>query len=237
MIKGRNIKNPSWINENGEYDTVFDLPKEWSHLLNKIDLSKVEQFLNKELETYGDDLAIYPPKNQVWNAFKLTTPDNLKVVILGQDPYINEGEAMGLAFSVPEGIKLPRTLRNIFKKIHKKTNNGDLTSWAKQGVLLLNTSLTVREHISNSHRIYWKTITNSIIKYISDNFQNIVFILWGGNAFEKKEWIDGNKHSILISSHPSPLGCSKPLKGNPSFNDCDHFNECNKILGLNSILF
>lgn len=237
MNKGRQIKNTSWIDNNGEYNTTFELPKEWSNLFDGLDLDNIEEFLKEELNTYGDHIPIYPPKSQVWSAFKLTKPDNLKVVILGQDPYINEGEAMGLAFSVPEGKKIPPSLRNIFKKLNKETSNGDLTSWAEQGVLLLNTALTVRAFTSNSHSSHWRKITNTIIRYISDRFDNIVFILWGGNAFQKKEWIDGNKHSVLVSSHPSPLGCSKSMKGNSSFNDCDHFNECNKILGSKKILF
>jgi len=237
MNKGRQIKNPSWIDHNGEYNTNFDIPTEWSNLFDGLDLDNIEKFLKEELHTLGDHIPIYPPKSQVWNAFKLTKPDNLKVVILGQDPYINEGEAMGLAFSVPEGKKIPPSLRNIFKKLNKETSNGDLTSWAEQGVLLLNTALTVRAFSSNSHSSQWRTVTNAIIRYISDQFDNIVFILWGGNAFQKKEWIDGNKHSVIVSSHPSPLGCSKPMKGNPSFNDRDHFNECNTILDSNAILF
>jgi len=237
MNKGRKEKNGSWIDDLGEYDVDFNTPVEWNSMFDSIDLTKVKEFLKEELNTLGDHIPIYPPKPLVFNAFNLTNPDKLKVVILGQDPYINEGEAMGLAFSVPDGKKIPPSLRNIFKKLGKDTTNGDLTNWTDQGVLLLNTALTVRAHKSNSHSRIWRKITNTMIKYISDNFDNLVFILWGGNAFGKKEWINGNKHSILISSHPSPLGCSKMMKGNSSFNDCDHFNQCNKLIKGPDIVF
>tara|TARA_B100000575_G_C23141862_1_gene664716 strand:+ start:5585 stop:6316 length:732 start_codon:yes stop_codon:yes gene_type:complete len=233
MQTGRKTKNPSWIDENNEYNTILDIPVQWKEMFDTIDLSNVQSFLTEELDTLGDHIPMYPPKNLVFNAFNLTPPDKLKVVILGQDPYINEGEAMGLAFSVPEGKKIPPSLRNILKKLNKydKANsNGDLTHWANQGVLLLNTALTVRAHSSNSHSAQWRPITDAMIKYLSEHFDNLIFVLWGGNAFKKKEWIDDNKHSVLISSHPSPLGCSKPMKGNQSFNECDHFNECNRLL-------
>jgi uracil-DNA glycosylase len=144
---------------------------------------------------------------------------------------------MGLAFSVPKGKKIPPSLKNIFKKLGKTPESGDLTHWAEQGVLLLNTALTVREHSSNSHSIPWRNITNNMIKHLSDSFEGLVFILWGGNAFSKIEFIDKDKHHVLISSHPSPLGCRKPMKGNSSFNDCNHFNECNDILKPDKINF
>lgn len=237
MSLGRNIINPSWIDDNGEYDSEFNIPPGWEGLFNNLDLSVQKEYLHNELEDVGDKLSIYPPKSLVFNAFKLTSPGKLKVVILGQDPYINPGEAMGLAFSVPEGNKIPPSLRNIFKKLSKTTKNGDLTKWAEQGVLLLNTALTVRAKSSNSHSKIWRDITKQIIQYLSDKFNNIVFILWGGNAFEKKEWINGNNHHVLISSHPSPLGCSKMMKGNSSFNDCDHFNQCNELVKGDKIIF
>jgi uracil-DNA glycosylase len=230
MSIGRINKNPSWINDKNEYDVQFVVPSKWENMFNEINLDTIKPFLNKELIELGDHIPIYPPKDLVFNTFNLTSPENLKVVILGQDPYINEGEAMGLAFSVPEGKKIPPSLRNIYKKLNNTSKSGDLTSWAEQGVLLLNTALTVRAHSSNSHSSQWRKITNNIIKYLSENFDNLVFILWGGNAFSKIDFIDRSKHSILVSSHPSPLGCSKPMKGNSSFNDSDHFNKCNEIL-------
>ena len=237
MNTGRQNKNLSWIDSSKEYDTLFNTPEEWDDMFSSIDLKPISKFLHSELSELGDHISIYPPKNLVFNAFKLTSPDNLKVVILGQDPYINEGEAMGLAFSVPEGKKIPPSLRNIFKKLDRNSESGDLTHWAEQGVLLLNTALTVRAHSSNSHSSQWRNITNDMIKYLSDKFDGIVFILWGGNAFSKAEFINKDKHHVLVSSHPSPLGCRKPMKGNSSFNDCDHFNQCNDILKPDKINF
>lgn len=232
MDNGRIINNFSWINDKYEYDTIFTFPPEWKKMFDDINLSKIQEFLYNELTEIGNDISIYPPKHLVFNAFHLTPPSKLKVVIVGQDPYINEGEAMGLAFSVQSGKKIPPSLRNIFKKLNKKSISGDLTDWATQGVLLLNTSLTVKAHLSNSHALQWKEITDSMIRYLSDNFTNLIFMLWGGNAFKKNEYIDGNKHHVLISSHPSPLGCSKQMKGYTSFNDSNHFVECNDILTL-----
>ena len=243
MMINRKNKNFSWVDNNNEYNTVLDIPSDWNQMFNTISLSNIQTFLNQELTKIGDNISIYPPKHLVFNAFKLTSPNTLKVVILGQDPYINYGEAMGLSFSVPKSTKIPPSLRNILKKLNKYNKDildGDLTHWARQGVLLLNTALTVRANKSNSHSKQWKYITDSIIKYLSDNFDNLIFILWGGNALKKKEWIDDNKHSVLVSSHPSPLGCSKPMKGYQSFNECDHFNECNRLLeekGKSKIVF
>lgn len=237
MQKGRINKNSSWIDFSDNYDTKLVLPEKWQEIFSDLKFTEAEQFLKNELNELGDHISIYPPKNLVLNAFQLTSPEKLKVVILGQDPYINEGEAMGLAFSVPKGIKIPPSLKNIFKKLGKTPESGDLTHWAEQGVLLLNTALTVREHSSNSHSIPWRNITNNMIKHLSDSFEGLVFILWGGNAFSKIEFIDKDKHHVLISSHPSPLGCRKPMKGNSSFNDCNHFNECNDILKPDKINF
>lgn len=230
MSDDRFNNNASWLNSKGEYDTNFVIPNEWCYMFDTISLSNIQQFILDELEDVGDNIPIYPPKHLVFNTFHLTPPSKLKVVILGQDPYINHGEAMGLAFSVPDGKKIPPSLRNIFKKLNKTSKNGDLSTWASQGVLLLNSSLTVKAKQSNSHSSQWKQITDSIIKYISDNFTNIIFILWGGNALKKQKYIDDKKHYILISSHPCPLGCTKELKGYPSFNNSNHFSKCNDIL-------
>lgn len=230
-------KNLTWKNELDEYDGTLEIPDNWKDMFDDIDLSNIQSFLEEELNNVKEDIAILPPKHLVFNAFKLTDPSNLKVVLLGQDPYISIGEPMGLAFSVPEGVKKPRSLNNIFKKLNKVSTSGDLTHWAKQGVLLLNTALTARERISNSHSSKWRKITNDIIKYLSNNFKELVFILWGGNAYSKIDFIDTKRHKVLISSHPSPLGCSKQMKGHSSFNDCNHFNECNEYLKDRQIKF
>ena len=234
------MKNTSWIDSNNNFNTTLIKPTNWIELFNDIDLTDIEIFLKDRLHKDGYCYEIFPPKNDVFNAFEITGPDKLRVVILGQDPYINYGEAMGLAFSVPNGMKIPPSLRNILKKLGKYTKgvkNGDLTHWAEQGVLLLNTSLTVTEKHSNSHSKLWKPITDKIIKYISDKYSNIVFMLWGGDAYKKQPLIDASKHHILISSHPSPLGCNKKLKEFPSFIDNNHFEECNNLIDGEPINF
>ena len=192
--------------------------------------TELGDFLEKQYTTFKDEKEMYPPPGLIFNTFTLTPPEEMKVVILGQDPYINPGEAMGLAFSVPEGTKRPPSLVNVFKAIQKdyplKKVSGmstDLTRWANQGVLLLNTALTVRQGKSNSHSKYWQSFTDHIIKWISDNKQGIVFLLWGNHAKSKKKFIDTTKHHILEWSHPSPLA-------RRSFTDCGHFKKTNELI-------
>jgi uracil-DNA glycosylase len=174
---------------------------------------------------------IYPPGSQIFNAFNQTHFNNLKVVILGQDPYHGAGQAHGLSFSVCEGIKPPPSLQNIFKElksdigIQMPANFGDLTAWAKQGVLLLNGALTVREGEPLSHAKFgWAQFTNAVIEKISYEKENIIFILWGKFAQDKKPLIDEGKHFILLAPHPSPLSAHKGFLG------CKHFSLTNEIL-------
>ena len=189
-------------------------------------------------------IKIYPYPNLLFNAFILTPLSNVKVVILGQDPYhCNEihhdkiiPQAMGLSFSVPKGMKIPSSLQNIYKNLLKykhieiKPNHGNLSFWAYQGCLMLNTSLTVQHSYPNSHSKYWLPFTDKIIKYISNKLNNIVFVLWGNPALNKLNLIDQNKHKIIISSHPSGLSYNKKLKNYDSFENTDHFGEINKYL-------
>jgi len=172
---------------------------------------------------------IYPPGSQIFKAFELTPIPSLKVVILGQDPYHGYGQAMGLSFSVPDGVKAPPSLKNIFKEIEDdlgitmsgKTN---LESWARQGVLLLNAVLTVRANEPTSHSNKgWETFTDAVIKYISDNCENVVFMLWGNFARSKASLVDSSKHLVLQAAHPSPLA-----RG--AFFGCHHFSKANKYL-------
>ncbi len=173
--------------------------------------------------------TIYPPGPLIFNAFEQTPFDKVRVVILGQDPYINAGEAMGLCFSVPEGVKMPPSLGNVFKEIEASLGiprppNGDLTRWAKQGVLLLNATLTVQAGASNSHKdIGWQTFTDAVIRKISGEKEGIVFMLWGAFAKGKKGLIDEMKHYVLEAAHPSPLA------GN-AFQGCGHFGRANALL-------
>lgn len=174
--------------------------------------------------------TIYPPGPLIFNAFKHTPVDNVKVVILGQDPYHGPGQAMGLSFSVPKGVPPPPSLINIFKELHEDVGtpipkHGDLTAWADHGVMLLNASLTVRAHEPMSHsKIGWHIFTNCVIGKISELKENVVFLLWGKFAQEKRELIDTKKHHILKAAHPSPLSA------NNGFFGCKHFSKTNTYL-------
>ena len=165
----------------------------------------------------------------LYNCFRYTPLDSIKAVILGQDPYHNEGQAHGLCFSVKKGVKLPPSLMNIYKEIKDdlgitEPNCGDLSKWAKDGVLLLNTTLTVREHSANSHSgCGWAWFTDSVIKLISEHTENVVFILWGGNARSKAPLIDRNKHLILQSAHPSPLSAFNGFFGSKPFSKTNEY--------------
>lgn len=184
-------------------------------------------FVNSEYKTQ----TCFPPINQIFNAFKLCHFDDVKVVIIGQDPYHNHGQANGLCFSVNEGIKHPPSLVNIFKEIERDLKipypeSGNLMRWAGQGVLLLNAILTVRAHEAGSHQKKgWELFTDSVIKIINDNKENVIFLLWGGYAKKKTKLIDRDKHKILTSGHPSPLSANRGYWfGN------EHFTNANKLL-------
>ena len=172
---------------------------------------------------------VYPPGSQIFNAFALTPFEAVKVVILGQDPYHGPGEAMGLSFSVPKGVRIPPSLRNIFKEIHTDIGadiptHGDLTSWAEQGVLLLNAMLTVEHKSPGSHKnIGWQEFTDAVIRKLSEQREGVIFLLWGRFAQNKSHLIDSNKHHILIAAHPSPLA-------RQAFMGCQHFSKTNALL-------
>lgn len=172
--------------------------------------------------------TVFPPENEIFSALDLTPLDNVKVVILGQDPYHDNDQAHGLAFSVRQGTKMPPSLRNIFKELKSdlgiEGNSTDLTPWAKQGVLLLNTVLTVRAHTPGSHRRKgWEIITDTIVRYINKHSTHIVFILWGRDAWSKEELIDTDKHFIIKSVHPSPLSASRGFFGSRPFSRTNEF--------------
>lgn len=173
--------------------------------------------------------TIFPPKKEIFRCLNLTSYDDVKVVILGQDPYHEKGQANGLAFSVRPGVQVPPSLVNIFKECHDDVgiyipNNGDLTAWAKQGVLLLNNVLTVREHQANSHRFYgWEIFTLNVVKLLNAREKPMVFILWGKNAIEKEKYIDTSKHLVLKSVHPSPLSAYRGFFGSKPFSKTNAF--------------
>lgn len=173
---------------------------------------------------------VFPPGNRIFAAFDSCPFDKVKVVIIGQDPYHGEGQANGLCFSVAPGVSLPPSLVNIFKEIHDDTgrpipNNGDLSGWANQGVLLLNSSLTVREGAPSSHAgMGWETFTDAVVNHLNLEKENLVFLLWGSYAIRKGEKIDRSKHLVLTSPHPSPLSAHRGFFGN------HHFSQTNAYL-------
>ncbi|MCB0667902.1 MAG: uracil-DNA glycosylase [Saprospiraceae bacterium] len=210
--------------------STVQIEESWKEVLQdefeKPYFQHIRTFLTKEKQ---NGKVIYPPGSLIFNAFNITPFNNVKVVILGQDPYHGPRQAMGLSFSVPQDVNPPPSLKNIFKEIHNDLgilppDHGDLTHWAKQGVFLLNAMLTVEKGKAGSHqRIGWQSFTDAVIKALSDHRDGIVFLLWGRFAQSKAPLIDQLKHHVLQSAHPSPLA------GNRFFNN-QHFSRTNELL-------
>ena len=190
---------------------------------------KLKQFLKKEKQEHD----IYPSIQNVFNAFRSTPLNAVKVVVLGQDPYHGEGQAHGLSFSVPKGIKIPPSLRNIIYELKQDLGinliNTSLEHWAEQGIILLNASLTVIEGTPASHINLWSDFTDYIISELNKQ-DKIIFVAWGAFANKKLKNVDINKHDIIISSHPSPLSCHKKYKDFPPFNGSQPFTKINDLL-------
>lgn len=209
-----NVKiEPSWnVRLSAEWDKPY--------------FGRLAEFVRKEYR----ESTVYPPAGRIFAAFDACPFEDVKVVILGQDPYHGPGQANGLCFSVADGVEIPRSLRNIFKEVNADTGApiptcGNLERWARQGVLLLNATLTVRAHSAGSHQnMGWETLTDSVIKCLSEERSGLVFILWGAYAGRKAELIDSSKHLILRSAHPSPLSASRGFFGN------HHFSRANDYL-------
>lgn len=202
--------------------------KNWSELGYLFD-SELWQNINKFVKSERSYKTIFPQKDQVFSAFEKCSFAKTKVIILGQDPYHGKNQANGLSFAVNNGVKIPPSLRNIFTEINtdigKIPENSDLIFLAKQGVLLLNSILTVELNNPNSHsKCGWEDFTDEVISFLSEKKKNVVFILWGGNAQKKQELIDKNKHLILIAPHPSPLSSYRGFFG------CKHFSKANEYL-------
>lgn len=184
-------------------------------------MQALKQFLTQEKGT------VYPPKNLIFNALRLTPLDQVKIVIIGQDPYHGPGQAEGLCFSVPNHIPPPPSLQNIFKELRSPLTNGSLVHWAKQGVLLLNATLTVREGQPKSHFGQgWETFTDKIVEILSLLERPIVFLLWGRSAIDKCKHLQSSKHLVLTAPHPSPLSAYSGFFG------CDHFRKANAFLKM-----
>lgn len=214
MLKNKEVKiEPSWRK-------ILD--EEFS----KSYFQELSQFIREEYLSK----SIYPPPKDMFRAFDLCPFDKVKVIILGQDPYHGPRQANGLSFAVHQGISLPPSLKNIFKEIEsdlsiKPEENGDLSRWAKQGVLLLNATLTVQANIPGSHQKKgWEEFTDAVIKKLSDEKNNLIFILWGNYAKQKGQVIDKTKHLVLEAAHPSPFSAHNGFFG------CRHFSQANKYL-------
>lgn len=201
----------------------------WKEVLKEEFLSPYFANIKQNLIIALQAGRVYPPNSLIFNAFNLTPFDKVKVVILGQDPYHGENQAMGLSFSVPNGVRVPPSLVNIYKEIYddlgiSEPNSGDLTYWAKQGVLLLNATLTVAAGQANSHANFgWQEFTDAAIRAVSAHKENVVFMLWGNPAKAKIPLIDTNKHLVLTAAHPSPLA-----RG--AYFGSRHFSKCNAYL-------
>ncbi|MGO1243601.1 MAG: uracil-DNA glycosylase [Sphingobacterium sp.] len=209
----------------GQYHSSWD--PVLAPLLRQDYMRRLANFLSLE-RTQG---LVFPPRKLVFNAFEQTPLTKVKVVILGQDPYHDHGQAHGMAFSVPLGVKFPPSLRNIFKELTQEVPDfhyplsGDLSKWARQGVLLLNATLTVRGHQAGSHQNQgWEDFTDAVIREISVRLEHVVFVLWGNYAQKKNALIDTEKHLVLKSAHPSPLSCYRGFFG------CGHFLQVNRYL-------
>lgn len=202
-----------------EWNEIFKLEEEKEYYKSLMD------FLDREYENE----EIFPPKDEMFHAFEATPYDKVKVVILGQDPYHDNEQAHGLSFSVNKGIKTPPSLANIYKELESDLGiqgpaHGYLENWAKEGVLLLNTVLTVRAHQANSHKKKgWEEFTDEMIKRVNEKKEPVVFILWGAPAQKKRKMIDESKHLVITSSHPSPLSSYRGFYGSKPFSQCNQF--------------
>lgn len=210
------------------------MEKEWRGVLNDFFKTKTYIQLSDFIESEYSSKQIFPKREDIFRAFCLTPFSRVKVVIIGQDPYHDEGQACGLCFSVPDGVVVPPSLKNIYKEIYtdtgvkKDTTDGVLDSWAKQGVLLLNSVLTVFAHSPASHRGKgWEEFTDTVISLISDKHNHVVFLLWGKYAQSKEGLIDQKKHLVLKAPHPSPFSAHTGFFG------CRHFSKCNYYLKKN----
>ncbi len=214
---------------------MVHIGNEWDQLLAEEFTKEYYLRLREFLKAEYSSRNIFPPMNDIFNALRYTSYSDVRAVILGQDPYHGMGQAHGLCFSVKKGVQPPPSLQNIFKELHADLgvtppNHGELTEWTKNGVLLLNTALTVREGQANSHHNQgWEILTDRIIQLLNQRETPMVFILWGGNARTKAKLITNRKHLVLQAAHPSPLSAYNGFFG------CRHFSRCNEFLVANGM--
>lgn len=218
----------------------FGLSKEWISLISSsYDISKLNSILGRYEAELAEGKILYPPKNDLFKAFSRCSPENVKVVILGQDPYHGEGQAHGLSFSVPDGVKQPPSLKNIFKELKEDTGieipeSGNLESWADQGVLLLNTCLSVESGKAASHKNWgWQEFTDAIFENLAKKHDNLVYILWGSFAQKKKSFVDESKNLVICSPHPSPLSSYRGFFGSKPFSKAKDYLSKKRNTDLN----
>ena len=219
--------------------TWREIIKKWKNE-NKKAWYELNANYEKGLDSFKGHLEIFPKKEMIFRCFNYFDPKDTKVVILGQDPYHGKNQAIGLCFGVEQDCKFPPSLRNINKELMEDVNvsiedKRDLCHWAKQGVLMLNASLTVLEKCPGSHMKFWRDFTKYIIDYINDNCESVVFLAWGAFAHKKMCDVDLNKHTMIVSSHPSPLSCTKTYKIYPPFKGSRPFSKINNYLENNIV--
>ena len=230
------------------YQHIDELPTEWKEVIlmypNLDNLVKFVDDQYNQSENQEEDelvLKVFPEKQNIFRSFRYCFPENIRVVLIGQDPYHGEGQATGLCFGVNKECKVPPSLRNIAKELESDTGvsltDTTMEKWASQGVLLLNSALTVKEHSPGSHIKIWSDFTQYILYYLNDKFENKIFIAWGAFAynclFNKKFTLDITKHKLIASSHPSPLGARRQFKSYPAFIGSKPFSKINTILHNN----
>lgn len=204
-------------------ELIEQLSPEWRKFLHKAfeepSILPLQKFIDSEYQTQ----RVFPPREMLFSAFRMISPDQVRVVILGQDPYHEAGQAHGLAFSVQKGVRLPPSLRNIYKELHddlgiEPSHDGYLGKWAEQGILMLNTVLTVRAHAPGSHRKKgWEEFTDGVIRQLNEHSPHLIFVLWGAPAQTKLSLIDQTRHTVICSAHPSPLSAHRGFFGSKPF--------------------
>ena len=212
-------------------EQIQNISTNWREILLKLldEESEIETWYKKECATFGEILPIYPEKTHIFRCFNYFNIEDTKVVILGQDPYHGPNQAIGLCFGVNPDQKVPPSLKNIMKKLSGELSDSTLESWANQGVLLMNASLTVRHKTPSAHMKYWSKFTSKIIDYLAMNYKGLVFVAWGAFAHKRMEKV-GQNHHLIVSSHPSPLSCSRKYRTFPAFKDSMPFREINEKL-------
>jgi uracil-DNA glycosylase len=202
----------------------------WKEVVKKYAIKDTKPILNiiqEEREKFNQLATVFPSPDNIFRCFNYFNVEDTRVVIIGQDPYHGKSQANGLCFSVNKNVKTPPSLRNIYKLLNKES---DLTTWSQQGILMLNSALTVLEKNPGSHMKYWIKFTKNIIEYINNNTTNVIFVAWGSFALNLLENIDKEKHHVLVSSHPSPLSCNRPLNVYLPFIKSDIFTKINNLL-------